>query len=37
VISALIGSMLFKEGRLAQRLLGAAIVALGVICVALAR
>jgi drug/metabolite transporter (DMT)-like permease len=37
VISALIGSILFKEGRLAQRLLGAAIVALGVICVALAR
>ena len=37
VISALIGSLLLKEGRLAQRLLGAAIVASGVICVALAR
>jgi drug/metabolite transporter (DMT)-like permease len=37
VISALIGSLLFKEGRLGQRLLGAAIVASGVICVALAR
>lgn len=37
VISALIGSLLLKEGGLAQRLLGAAIVASGVICVALAR
>jgi drug/metabolite transporter (DMT)-like permease len=37
VISALIGSLLLREGRLAQRLLGAAIVASGVICVALAR
>jgi drug/metabolite transporter (DMT)-like permease len=37
VISALIGSILLKEGRLPQRLLGAAIVASGVICVALAR
>jgi len=37
VISALIGSILLKEGRLAQRLLGAAIVASGVICVAFAR
>jgi len=37
VISALVGSILLKEGRLAQRLAGAAIVAAGVICVALAR
>ena len=37
VISALIGSILLKEGRLAQRLAGAAVVAAGVICVALAR
>lgn len=37
VISALIGSILLKEGRLGQRLLGAAIVASGVVCVALAR
>jgi drug/metabolite transporter (DMT)-like permease len=37
VISALIGSLLLKEGRLGQRLLGAAIVVSGVICVALAR
>jgi drug/metabolite transporter (DMT)-like permease len=37
VISALIGSILLKEGRLPQRLLGAAVVALGVVCVALAR
>jgi drug/metabolite transporter (DMT)-like permease len=37
VISALIGSLLLKEGGLGQRLLGAAIVAAGVICVALAR
>jgi drug/metabolite transporter (DMT)-like permease len=37
VISALIGSILFKEGRLPQRLLGAAVVAFGVVCVALAR
>jgi drug/metabolite transporter (DMT)-like permease len=37
VISALIGSLLFKEGGLGQRLLGAAIVAGGVVCVALAR
>jgi drug/metabolite transporter (DMT)-like permease len=37
VISALIGSLLFKEGALGQRLIGAAIVASGVICVALAR
>ena len=37
VISALIGSLLLKEGGLAQRLLGAAVVASGVICVALAR
>jgi len=37
VISALIGSVLLKEGGLAQRLVGAAIVAAGVICVALAR
>ena len=37
VISALIGSLLFKEGGLGQRLIGAAIVASGVTCVALAR
>ena len=37
VISALIGSLLLKEGGLGQRLLGAAIVAAGVVCVALAR
>ena len=37
VISALVGSILLKEGQLAQRLAGAAIVAIGVICVALAR
>lgn len=37
VISALIGSVLLKEGALGQRLLGAAIVAGGVSCVALAR
>ena len=37
VISALIGSILLKEGRLPQRLLGAAVVACGVVCVALAR
>ena len=37
VISALIGSLLFKEGGLGRRLTGAAIVAAGVICVALAR
>jgi drug/metabolite transporter (DMT)-like permease len=37
VISALVGSILLKEGQLAQRLAGAAIVAAGVICVALAR
>ena len=37
VISALIGSTLLREGALGQRLLGAAIVAGGVICVALAR
>lgn len=37
VISALIGSILLKEGRLGQRLAGAAVVAAGVICVALAR
>jgi len=37
VISALIGSILLKEGRLPQWLLGAAVVAFGVVCVALAR
>jgi drug/metabolite transporter (DMT)-like permease len=37
VISALIGSILLKEGQLGQRLVGAGIVAAGVICVALAR
>ena len=37
VISALIGSILLREGRLPQRLLGAAVVASGVVCVALAR
>ena len=37
VISALVGSILLKEGQLGQRLAGAAIVATGVICVALAR
>lgn len=37
VISALIGSILLREGRLPQRLLGAAVVAFGVVCVALAR
>jgi drug/metabolite transporter (DMT)-like permease len=37
VISALVGSLLFREGRLAQRVVGAAIVAGGVVCVALAR
>jgi drug/metabolite transporter (DMT)-like permease len=37
VISALIGSLLFREGALGQRLIGAAIVAGGVVCVALAR
>jgi drug/metabolite transporter (DMT)-like permease len=37
VISALIGSILLKEGRLPQRLLGAAVVAFGVVSVALAR
>jgi drug/metabolite transporter (DMT)-like permease len=37
VISALIGSLLLKEGALGRRLLGAAIVAAGVVCVALAR
>lgn len=37
VISALIGSILFKEGDLGRRALGAVIVASGVVCVALAR
>ena len=37
VISALVGSILLKEGQLSQRLAGAAIVATGVVCVALAR
>ena len=37
VISALVGSILLKEGQLGQRLVGAGIVAAGVICVALAR
>jgi len=37
VISALIGSLWMKEGALGQRLVGAGIVAGGVICVALAR
>jgi drug/metabolite transporter (DMT)-like permease len=37
VISALIGSILLKEGRLPQRVLGAAVVAFGVVSVALAR
>jgi len=37
VISALIGSLLLKEGALGRRLAGAAVVASGVVCVALAR
>jgi len=37
VISALMGSLWMKEGALGQRLLGAGVVASGVICVALAR
>lgn len=37
VISALIGSLLLKEGKLAPRLAGASIVLAGVACVALAR
>jgi drug/metabolite transporter (DMT)-like permease len=37
VLSAVIGSVWFKEGPLAPRLAGAAVVAAGVICVALAR
>jgi len=37
VFSAVIGSLWMKEGRLGQRLVGAAVVAAGVACVALAR
>lgn len=37
VLSALIGSLWMNEGRLGQRLAGAAVVAAGVVCVALAR
>jgi drug/metabolite transporter (DMT)-like permease len=37
VLSALIGGVLFKEGRVAPRLAGAAVVLAGVVCVALAR
>jgi len=37
VLSALIGSLWMNEGHLGQRLAGAAVVAAGVICVALAR
>jgi drug/metabolite transporter (DMT)-like permease len=37
VLSAIIGSVLFKEGRLGPRLAGAAVVLAGVVCVALAR
>jgi uncharacterized membrane protein len=37
VISALMGSLWMKEGALGQRLLGAGVVASGVVCVALAR
>ena len=37
VISALMGSLWMKEGALGQRLLGAGVVASGVICVAFAR
>jgi drug/metabolite transporter (DMT)-like permease len=37
VLSAVIGSVWFKEGPLAPRLAGAALVAAGVVCVALAR
>jgi drug/metabolite transporter (DMT)-like permease len=37
VLSALIGSLWMKEGRLGQRLAGAAVVAAGVVCVAVAR
>jgi uncharacterized membrane protein len=37
VLSALIGSLWMGEGRLAQRLVGAVVVAAGVACVALAR
>lgn len=36
VLSALIGGVLFKEGRVAPRLAGAAVVLAGVVCVALA-
>ena len=37
VLSAIIGSLLFREGRLGPRLVGAAVVLAGVVCVALAR
>jgi drug/metabolite transporter (DMT)-like permease len=37
VLSALIGSLLLREGRLAPRLAGAAIVLAGVACIAVAR
>ena len=37
VLSALVGSLWFKDGPLAPRLTGAAVVAAGVVCVALAR
>ncbi|PYO56135.1 MAG: EamA family transporter [Candidatus Rokuibacteriota bacterium] len=37
VLSALIGSLWMREGALSQRLAGAAVVAAGVVCVALAR
>jgi len=37
VLSALIGSLWMREGHLGQRLAGAAVVAAGVVCVALAR
>ena len=37
VLSALIGSLWMREGALSQRLAGAAVMAAGVICVALAR
>ena len=37
VFSALIGTLWMREGHLAQRLLGAVVVAAGVVCVALAR
>jgi len=37
VLSALIGSLWMREGTLSQRLAGAAVVAAGVVCVALAR